>query len=362
MSERALGLIGSADEPRRYELRHREASGGEGTVYLAYDRMTGANVAVKMLRHRTDGIRDSDRKRWDTAVNRMSGARSIPGAVRLHETFECVDPTTRDNTHPVLAYFLVMDWVDGLTFFRWSASRRGDLTPLRDAAATIDRLHKNGLIHGDIKPANIKVSESDARLSSVVVDLGRVRSNSGNPPSEVFGANGYMDPALLEGCSYDESTDLFGFAASCVYGLTGAAPPADLKKLKLVLEPDIGARATEMLLGALVPDRRVRLLASRYQACQLANWFARLNALSKRRLINAPVLSASPAAQTTETAPPSTDFPTVLHLSSQAHGRLASFVERIYESVLDTRIWLIWLAVCAVLGLSFGILVGYQLL
>lgn len=192
---------------RRYRLRERLGGGGFGTVWLADDAVSGEEVAVKLL-HRLDGPSAREFRR-EAALLRVL---KLPGVVRI------LDDGESDGTP-----FLVMERVHGKPF---PAERRGweAIRPLADELVTsLARLHRVGVVHGDIKPANVLVAES-GRVT--VVDFGvslgpgeLTRRSRGGTPT-------YWAPEQAEGV-VTEATDLHALGVMLFEAVAGRLPRVD---------------------------------------------------------------------------------------------------------------------------------------
>ena len=213
--------------------------GSGGEVWLARERATGRPVALKRLRPGAD-LATRDRLRREAAV--LAGV-DHPHVVRLRSVHGDGD-----------ALVLVLDLAAGGSLAGLLAARRrlapGEVVtiavPLAQALAAV---HAQGLVHGDVTPANVLFAADGRPLLS---DLGVARL-LGTGSGEVGGTPGYLDPAVLVGAAPGPASDVHGLAATCLAALTGH-PPYDEQGNRL--EPSDGThpglRAT--LETALAPD------------------------------------------------------------------------------------------------------------
>jgi hypothetical protein len=184
--------------------------GSGGEVWLARDRATGTPVALKRLRPGADlGARD--RLRREAAV--LAGV-DHPHVVRLRTVVGDGD-----------GLVLVLDLASGGSLARLLATRRrlqpGEVVtlavPLAEALAAV---HLQGLVHGDVTPANV-LFDADGR--PLLSDLGVARL-LGAGPGAPHGTRGFLDPAALAGATPGPASDVHGLAATCLAALTGTAP------------------------------------------------------------------------------------------------------------------------------------------
>ncbi len=213
--------------------------GSGGEVWLARERATGLPVALKRLRAGAD-LATRDRLRREAAV--LAGV-DHPHVVRLRSVHGDGD-----------ALVLVLDLAAGGSLARLLATRRrlapGEVVtiavPLAQALATV---HAQGLVHGDVTPANVLFAADGRPLLS---DLGVARL-LGIGSGEVSGTRGYLDPAVLAGAAPGPASDVHGLAATCLAALTGQ-PPYDEQGNRL--EPPDGTHPglCAALEAALAPD------------------------------------------------------------------------------------------------------------
>jgi eukaryotic-like serine/threonine-protein kinase len=175
----------------RFRLEEVLGAGGMALVYRAVDEHTGAPAAVKLL---ADNLAadESFRRRFQREA-RLAARLSHPNVVRVLDAGEY-------EGRPWLA----LEYVDGETLAE-VLSRRGRLPPAevvalgRQLCAGLEHAHQAGLVHRDVKPANVLVR---ADGSATIVDFGIARAHDGRELTEhgsVLGTASYVAPELLTG-------------------------------------------------------------------------------------------------------------------------------------------------------------------
>ncbi|HSH59839.1 MAG TPA: serine/threonine-protein kinase [Acidimicrobiales bacterium] len=203
---------------RSYRLESVIGQGGTATVYRARrrSRAGGPVVALKRLRKSGDP-RVADRLRREAAT---LASLDHPNVVRVLDVVP-------DGTGSAIA----MEYAPGGSLATLLA-RRGRLRPeevvavalpLADALATV---HRRGLVHGDVKPANILFSSEGA---PVLADFGLAgptsNANPGPGSDGAQGTEGYVDPAVAGGAKApDERSDVYALGAVCHEMLCGRPP------------------------------------------------------------------------------------------------------------------------------------------
>ena len=206
MDQYGAGLIRD-----RYEALDVLGRGGQGEVWKALDHQHGRVVALKLR-----PVSDGDHR------DRILAEARILLSLRPHPSL----PLVREDFFWDDGYVLVMDWVEG-TDLGALLLETGDpglpvssvLAWLNQAAAGIDHLHGQGIVHGDVKPANL-VLTPEGRV--VLVDFGISRRPDDQGLLSI-GSPGYAAPEASSG-EVAGAADVYGLAATAVALLTGAPP------------------------------------------------------------------------------------------------------------------------------------------
>jgi serine/threonine-protein kinase len=215
----------------RYELTRELAFGGIGTVYLARDRVTGNDVAAKVL-HAEHLANDSMRRRLRREGAALK-ALDHPSIVPLLELGVAEDGLV----------FLITEYVEGDTLA--ARVERGPLSPpeadrLVDAlGAGISAAHAHGILHGDLKPANVLWAEEPRLVdfsASKILGLDRLTATG-----EISGTPAYMAPEVFTGKrEVDERIDVYGLGVLLYEALSGAPPFVDGHVGRLLMKIDAG--------------------------------------------------------------------------------------------------------------------------
>jgi eukaryotic-like serine/threonine-protein kinase len=199
----------------RYHLEEPIASGGAAIVWRAFDENLSRSVAIKLLHphHATDPTVVERFERESRAAAQLNH----PNAVRIYDTGREDD-----------LVFLVMEHVDGPSL-RDVLKEWGPLEPLAVAAlgeqvaSALGEAHARGLVHRDVKPANILIA-SDGTVK--VTDFGIAKALSGadatlTNPGTVVGTAAYVAPEQLEDASVDARADIYALGVVLYECLTG---------------------------------------------------------------------------------------------------------------------------------------------
>ncbi len=217
-----------APEWDRYEPIEFLGAGGMGRVFKAWDRSLQRQVAIKLL---TPGNPETVERFKREA---QSQARvEHPNVCRVYEVGEV------NGFH-----YIAMQLVDGVPLDRLADQLTLDeiAVLVRGAAEGVHAANRLGLVHRDVKPANIMVATGeDGQRQAFVVDFGLARdvaAPSHTLTDVVVGTPAYMAPEQARGRTVDRRTDVYGLGAT-LYALLGGKPPV------------VGESAAEMLLNLL---------------------------------------------------------------------------------------------------------------
>lgn len=200
----------------RYRLEQRVAAGGMGEVWVARDQVLDRKVAVKVLHpHAIEDVVFLERFREEA---RNAAQLAHPNVVAVHDFGE----------HDRLP-FLVMEYVDGRTIAQL-VREEGPQSPetvrsiLAQSAAALSNAHQAGIVHRDVKPANIMI---DRRGRVKLTDFGIARAVSGSTitkPGEVLGTPQYLSPEQAMGNQATPASDLYALGVVGHELLTGVRP------------------------------------------------------------------------------------------------------------------------------------------
>lgn len=206
----------------RYELGEIIGFGGMSEVHKARDLRLSRDVAIKVLR--ADLARDPTFYLRFKREAQNAAALNHPAIVAVYDTGEA------EVDGGPLPY-IVMEYVDGETL-RDIVRGKGPLPPRRameiiaDVCAALDFSHNAGIVHRDMKPANIMINRAHAVK---VMDFGIARAiaDSSNPMTQtaaVIGTAQYLSPEQARGETVDARSDVYSVGCVLFEILTGEPP------------------------------------------------------------------------------------------------------------------------------------------
>ncbi|MFC3962008.1 serine/threonine-protein kinase [Nocardia jiangsuensis] len=204
-----------------HRIERTLGAGGMGTVYLARHPRLPRSVALKVL----DPVAGADPE------FRARFRREAELAVQLDHPniVEIYDRGTEDDL-----LWMSMRFVAGPDVAELIRADGGRLDPRRavqiltQAGAGLDSAHRRGLLHRDVKPANLLVADDDGADHVFVTDFGIARSRADDSALTEAGALiatlGYVAPEQIRGDPLDHRADIYALGATLFQMLTGALP------------------------------------------------------------------------------------------------------------------------------------------
>ncbi len=263
-----------------YEILESVGAGGMGIVYKARQRSLGRIVAVKVIRDEIASVEEY-RERFHREA-RMAASVDHPHVVSVHEVVEV-------NR----SLLLVMQWIEGNDLKR-VIETVGRLAPERaviitsQIAGALDAVHSvRGLVHRDVKPANVLLRRVGDADHAYLTDFGVAKPSESSDPLTrtgwLVGTSGYLAPEQIKGQEPGPRSDLYALGCLFFETLTGRPPfiadnemalrwahASDPRPLASTVVPELGQRYDWFLSVALALDPGQRFGSGREFAEALA--------------------------------------------------------------------------------------------
>src|SRR5215475_11530686 len=247
----------------RYEIVGELGRGAMGVVYKALDPTIGRTVALKTMRLDVHGLDAQEMVRRFQNEARAAGVLNHPNIVTIYDAGE------EDGI-----FYIAMEFIVGTTLHELLAEKHVLSTDevvqiARQICRGLDYAHSNGIIHRDVKPANIMIT---ANGTVKIMDFGIAKSGGQvTNTGQVLGTPNYMSPEQVKGRPLDGRSDLFSMGVILYEMLTGEKPfvgqnvttiiykivnetPITPRDLDVTIHPGLSAIVARLL--AKSPDER----------------------------------------------------------------------------------------------------------
>ncbi|MBW4042263.1 MAG: serine/threonine protein kinase [Acidobacteria bacterium] len=240
----------------RYEIQAELGRGGMATVFRGLDRRLQRPVAVKVFR---GGFSEAVDPQRTTQEMRLLAAVNHPSVVAV------LDASNGDG---VFGAFLVMELVVGDDLGLLLHRARGPLSAdfarriVADVASALGTLHAQGVVHRDVKPANILVptsaTSSIATVAAKLTDFGIAQLVDGarlTAPDSILGTAAYLSPEQVRGAPPRPASDVYSLGLVLLEALTGKrafpGPAAEAAMARLQRPPALPEDASPALADLL---------------------------------------------------------------------------------------------------------------
>jgi serine/threonine-protein kinase len=279
--EPKLGIASVIDG--KYRLDRILGEGGMGSVWQAHNLQLDLPVAIKLLRAGPDLVSLSERMKLEA----RSAARLVhPAIVRVF------DIDTADTGDP----FIVMELLNGESLAdlldRGRLSTIHAVQTLLPIAEALALAHSKSIVHRDIKPQNVFMTEESERLQPKLLDFGIAKlvgdalpAGSITETGIMLGSPDYMSPEQARGqVDLDHRTDIWSFCVVLYEAVTGITPfqgvnynalmraIIDEAPLPIPAEVAVEQQLQEIILRGLSKDRNKRPASIQALGRELAAW------------------------------------------------------------------------------------------
>jgi len=253
---------------KQFRLQRVVGKGGMGTVYEAEDTILKRKVALKVFR---PGAAGKDPRALERFVSeaRAAARLSHPNIVTIHQVGSQKDTV-----------FIAMEMVRGGTasdFVKeYGAMDAEDATKvIAQCGQALIEAHSAGVIHHDIKPANIILGPTGT-VKVTDFGLARIEDNNLNLPGKAYGTPGFISPEAIRGEATDGRSDIYSLGATFYCLLTGRTPfpgetPREVLRRQMLdappdprdVAPGIPRKCAELVLKCLEPSAAKRHQSAR---------------------------------------------------------------------------------------------------
>lgn len=293
-----------AGDLAHFEVLEILGQGGMGAVYHAQDKTLQRDVALKLLRPMAFISQANAAALLDEA--RMASKLNHPNIVTIYDVARAKDSN-----------YIVMEWVNGKPL---SEKIEADGMPVelamkyaRQMAEGLASAHQNYIIHRDIKPQNIMLTEDDNikildfGIAGLMHQMNEINDEI-NASDTVIGTPSYMSPEQARGMNLDQRSDIFSLGVVLYEMITGQRPfqgPSAVRITKSIcageftpveqLKPDLPPRVVALVNKMLATQRDERWQSSSELAAEIQsihseltyrkNWWQRQHWLTRAAML-----------------------------------------------------------------------------
>ncbi|MGH9491969.1 MAG: protein kinase domain-containing protein [Terriglobales bacterium] len=269
-------MANGIDHVGRYKIIGEVGKGAMGVVYKATDPTIGRTVALKTMRVDVHGIEAEE------MLQRFRNEAKAAGVMNHGNIVTIYDAGEQDGL-----FYIAMECIEGVTLHRLLADRRviaveNVVEYSRQVCAGLDYAHSHGVVHRDVKPANLMI---EANGTVKIMDFGIAKAGGAGMTTagQVLGTPNYMSPEQVKGRPLDGRSDLFSFGVILYEMVTGEKPftgqnvttivykivhenPIPPRDLDVTIHPGLSWIITKAL--AKSPDERFQTGAELVKALQ----------------------------------------------------------------------------------------------
>ncbi len=219
----------------RYIMKEKLDEGGMGVVYLATDRLTGKDVALKQVKIDP----------FTTISEASTISDSMDSKNALAQEFRAIASIRHPNIISVLDYgfltdgspFFTMDYMEEFSDFVAGGVTKPVIEKINlvvELLNTLEYLHRRGLLHRDIKPGNVALYRDHVKLLDfgLSIDADAIATDEDN--MKIVGTIAYIAPEVLQGRKPTPSSDLYAVGIMA-YELLIGRHPFDLSNMNMLI-------------------------------------------------------------------------------------------------------------------------------
>ncbi|MFO0682518.1 MAG: protein kinase [Sandaracinus sp.] len=255
----------------RYRLVRRIATGGTASVWMATHETLHRPVAVKFVDARV-AVGEDER------VERFLNEAKVAASVRHKNVVDILDFGVMEHEGVVEPY-MIMELLEGEALderlYRGALSPYAIANVVRQVLSGLDAIHAAGIIHRDMKPGNVFITEDADGEFARVLDFGISQTSEEISDGTVVGTPEYMSPEQAYGDLLDRRTDLYSVGVILYEMLAGRLPFEDedpSRVLRMVVDstptPLLELRPDEPKLCAIATKAMSRRATDRYQTAR----------------------------------------------------------------------------------------------